>query len=372
MPDQLNSMNPLHNWQIVTVALLAMLVAGCGSGKGKETAGTDEDGVDVADADSGDPKDHPVGQGKKKKLGKTVGTHIGQIPKDVWPEVWLKDPLAVAAEKGSAAAPAKSSGDDVQVAKGTTPKPEADPVKSTTPAVADKKAGANDWAALISGEVLAGESKTLKNSLNDKLANKGRYDSTYKDLRVDAAVLACLAGVAIEHPEAPSWKPRAKFVRDMAGEIANGSSANGEKFFLKVRPSYDKLDELMSGNEPPGLEPAADKLKLSEVAQRRYLMQRLDRAYNAIKLNVNTEAIFKKETAKVTQESSIIGLLSAIISTPDYDAADDPEYQKLTGELTKACLDVQAASKDQDFKAFLAALDRADRACKDCHMNFKP
>jgi hypothetical protein len=218
---------------------------------------------------------------------------------------------------------------------------------------------------------MAAESKTIKNSLTDKLANKGRYDSTYKEARVEAATLTVLAGIAPEHPDAPNWKTNAKFVRDMASQVALGSTANGEKFFVKVRAAFDKLDELLSGSKPGGIEEAADKVSFSEVAPRNYLMIRMERAYNAMKANVNTEPVFKKESEKVNHEASMLALLSTIIRSPGYNDADDDDYRKFAELITKSGLEIEAAVKEQDFKAYTAELDRCYKACSDCHQNFK-
>jgi hypothetical protein len=164
---------PLRKTLTLAVAA-ALLAAGCGTGSGKQVGATDEssDGAsDAADSGGRPPaKDRKAGgAGRSKKPARVK--NIKGIPIDVWPEVWLKDPLAVAAEKGTVggAVPAATGDSDPQVAK-------VDPVKP--PADADKPppaAGGPDWTALISGDVLADESKTIRTSLTEKLANKGRY-----------------------------------------------------------------------------------------------------------------------------------------------------------------------------------------------------
>ncbi len=353
--------------------LTASLFAGCGKSSGKDTAATDESSEEVtAEAEpavGASGKEHN-GKGKKQK---PQGKYIGQIPKDAWPEIWFKEPLAIATEKGAASgtpAPTPKDDGDPQVAKNSGSEPPPDkpaPSGDTAP-----KSGGSDWPTLISGDVMAAETKTLKNSLTDKLANKGRYDSTYKELRVDAAELTCLAGIASEHPDAPNWKKDAKYVRDMASQIALGSSANGERFFNKVKPSFDKLEELLAGSKPGGIEEAADKVPFSEVAPRNFLMLRMDRAYNAMKANINTEALFKKESEKVNHEASILALLSTIIRSPGYNDADADDYKKFAEGITKSALDMEAAVKNQDFSSYTGALDRCYKACSDCHRDFKP
>ena len=101
-------------------------------------------------------------------------------------------------------------------------------------------------------------------------------------------------------------------------------------------------------------------------------MTRMERAYNAMKANVNTEAIFKKETEKVNHEASILAFLSTIITTPGYNDAEDDDYKKFTEIVKKSGLEIEAAVKEQDFKAYTSALDRCYKACDACHQNFRP
>jgi len=364
----------LTSWSLhkfIAIPLAAMLLAGCGKGSTKETAASDEQGEE--EATEAEPAAGASGKDRKptaKKKKKPAGSQIGGIPKDAWPEVWLKDPLAIAAEKGVTVAATKESDPPVTKTGGndTVPETVKPPAKTDT----EPNAGGSEWATLISGDVLAAESKTIKNSLTDKLANKGRYDSTYKDLRVDAAELTCLAGIAPEVPDAPNWKTNAKYVRDMASQVASGSTANGEKFYNKVRAAFDNLNELLAGSKPGGIEESADKVPFSEVAARNFLMTRMQRAYDAMKANINTEAIFKKESEKVNHEASVLAFLSTIIATPGYSDADDDDYKKFADIVKKSGLEMKAAVKEQDFKAYTGALDRCSKACNDCHKDFRP
>ncbi len=146
--------------------------------------------------------------------------------------------------------------------------------KAATPA---PKAGAADWPSLITGEVLADESKAIKNKLTQQLQDVGWYDRTYKEMRVDATVLVVLAAIAPDVPDTPGWKTNAKFIRDVASEVAAESKANGPKFHKKAKEAYDKLDALLGGSKPPDVGDAADHVNFSEVADRRYLMKRMER-----------------------------------------------------------------------------------------------
>ena len=352
--------------------LSTLSLSGCGgksSGKRETAADDPPDGDAPAAADSEEETPKPKKSSKGKKKGKgDEGAHIGEIPKDAWPEVWLKQPLSVVSESGSTGgAPAETAMAD----GGGKPAATEVAAKSGKPADAPPKADSSDWATLITGEVLADESKSIKNKLTQQLQDVGRYNSTYKELRIDASVLVVLAAIAPEVPETPSWKTNAKYIRDVSSEIAGESKANGDKFYKKAKEAYDKLDALLGGNKPADVADAADKVNFSEVANRFYLMQRMQRTSNWMKSDVNSEAAFKKEAAKLTQEGSVLALLGKVIATPDYPDHDIDEYKGYADTISQSGRSVVAAVKDGDFKAYSAALDSCLKACNKCHEQFK-
>lgn len=352
---------------LVSVAVL--ILAGCGSGKStkRETVADEPAGTAVAESghSGGTVGKETKPAGKKKKPGSTSGGHIGEIPIDVWPEVWLKQPLAVVGETGSTGA--------TDVADSANSKPVDPPTAVTKPPAATEgdAAGSSDWLALISGETLGDETKALKNSLTQKMQDVGRYNSTYKELRIDATVLSALAAVAIELPEGPSWKKNAKYIRDVSSQVSGESKANGDKFYKKAKEAYDKLEALLAGSKPPDVEESADKVKFSEFVNRYYVMERLKRTSNWMKTEINSEAVFKKQGAKVSQEGAILAVLGKVIATPDYPDADIDEYKNFSGIVSHSGHEIAEAVKNDDFKAYTAALDRCLKACNQCHEQFK-
>jgi hypothetical protein len=347
--------------------------AGCGHepDRSQTASGQGQD-----EADSEESADAPVEDKKSARAGRRSGgrgARIGDVPLDAWPEVWFKDPLAVAAEKGSAEAPGTTANPDpgAEIARARLSAAEEGPPAGSSANAAAANPQELNWAAIISGEDLLDETKAIRNSLTQKLQDVGRYSSTYKELRVDATVLTALAGVAIEHPDAPSWKPNAKFIRDVSSEVARGSTANGEKFYRPVRKAYDKLDALFSGSRPPDLEQAADRVKFSEVANRYYLMQRMRKTTDWMKSEINSEAAFKKDGAKLGHEAVILALIAKVIETPDYADADLDEYRGYADAVSQSGLDIGQAAKNGDFAAFTKALDTCNKSCNKCHMEFK-
>lgn len=353
------------------LSVVCLIAVGCGKPPAAEAP--QEDPGATAEAT---PAKKP-GKASKRKPGKTAGTnsgkggeapHIGEIPKDAWPEVFFDEPLTVLAESdptgvGPGNAPAGNP-----AASNSAPPSEA-PSEPTTPTETSAKGA--DWEQLLTGEDLARETKAVRASLSDKLQSVGKYNGNYKELRVDAATLTALANIAAEHSGAPPWKANARFVRDLSAEVSRSSSSVGDKYYKPARAAYDKLEALLTGGKPDDLEESAEKLPISELVSRVPLMYRMERAYNWMKLNINTEPLFKKELSKLAHEGAILAVLARMIADPTYPDGDDDTYRNYANELTQSGLGVVKACANEDFSAFTAALDRGGKACAGCHLDFK-
>lgn len=353
---------PVARWLLIG----GLALAGCRSQSGEESTPAEV-------SKEAESKTHTDGTGEKKPIQakKKGGSQIGEIPKDVWPEIWFDNPSAVAAEKGRTT----TVGD---VAKSEV-KPSGGGEGRSVGAAADQATGpktggggaAGDWTSLISGEVLADESKAIKSSLEAKTQTASVYNGAYKDIQVDATTLAALAQIAAEHAEAPSWKKNARFVRDVSMEMSSASTSLGEKFFRPTKTAYEKLETLLSGSQPPDLGESVEKMAFSSFAPRLALMYRLKRAYDWLKSSVNTAPLLKSEVENVIREASVIAVLSRVIIVGGYDDADDERYQELVGGVQKGALEAVSAARDQDFDAYTKAIDAIYKSCTQCHSEFK-
>lgn len=355
-----------------TLLVLAavFVVPGCGKGSGDaEVAAEGDEAAEEPDATER-PSQKPAKPSKKKSKSGDAA-HIGEIPKDLWPELWLKDPLAVAAE-GAAPAPRTAvKPEPTAVARVDTPAPMPETAKPAAQPPASAAGGSNEWLAMISGEELGNEVKAVKASLSDKLQSVGKFSGNYKEVRVEAAVLAALAGIAIEHPEGPTWKKNAKFVRDLSGEMVSAAKANGQKFYDPTKQAFEKMESVLSGSLPPDLGEAAESVPFNEVAERRQVMLRLQRVKDYLMVGVSTEAQFGKETEKVAHEAAVLRALVKVIGTAGYDASDEDQYKNFTGEIIEAGKAVGEAVKGKDFKNYRDAVNRIDKACQGCHAEYK-
>jgi len=366
MSDRPNSRVPAWARYFAVGAMCALLgssLAGCG----KKSGGSEAEAA--AEEGATEETHHAASSGKstspKSSKGKEKVVYIGDIPKDVW----FDDPLTTASDKTPiGGAPKQTAAPTVAATNAPAPEPATKAAAEPAPPAGG---GKDDWKSIIPGEILVDETKKIKNRLTDGLSSVTRYNGNYKDLQVDGAVLAALAGIEATHPDPVSWKADAKYVRDLGSDIAAKSKGLGQGSYDPTKQAFEKLDGVLGGNKPGDLGDAAATVPFSEVARRQLLMKRMERAFNAMKSNINNEDIFKKSGETVIHEATMLATLAKVVGSEGYDAADEPDYQNFIKEIVTSNLAVAAAAKNGDYKAYNDGLSRCFKACNDCHASYK-
>ncbi len=338
------------------LACLLLLMPGCG----KKAASRHKDGGEVTDQGA---------SGKHKKSS-------GKVTKKTKPKVWENDPLAIAANRapiGGGGGGGGGGGNAAPSAPKDTPAQAAPAANKPPDKPAASSGGGDDWKSVISNDTIVDETKKIKARLTDALQNVGKYNGNYKDgISVDGAVMAALAGIVIANPDVSvSWKGDAAHVRDLGGEVSKKAKGLGQASYDPTKQAWDKLEALLSGNKPPGLEDAAPVIPFSEVAGRGPLMKRMEKAFQWMKSNIGTDELMKKNAETITNEASMLAALAKVVASVGYNSADEAEYQGYVKEMIKANMDVLAAIKNEDFKAFTEANSRSQKACNDCHQDYR-
>lgn len=308
---------------------------------------------------SGSEESDSAGQ----RAANTKRVMIGDIPKDVW----FDNPIAESKKTGAAAPTATAKPAEVAAAK-PAPMPEGG-AKEAAPAAS--AAGGDDWASIISAEELQAEIKKIKIELTDSLSAIGKYNAHYKEIAMEGAVVAALAGIAIKHSEKVSWKDQAPHIRDVASEMAKKSKGLGQKPFDDTKKEFEKLEGLLSGNPPPGLAEAPADIPFSEVASRRGIMQRLQINSDYLRANFQTEAKLEKGQDDAFHAASVTAAITKVIGTEGYGSADEDEYKAFVKSMVDSNLAMMKAAKDKDFAAFSDANGKVTKYCSDCHQAYQ-
>lgn len=281
---------------------------------------------------------------------------IGDIPYDVF----FDDPLAVVSNTQSVPSMAPT------VAANGTPPDTATPPATPPPASAGLGA---DWKSMISMEQLVDETKRIRNHLTASLQSQGTYNGNYKELQVDGAVMAAIAGIVVQHPEEVSWKPNARFVKAYGQKLNDSAKALGRDAYEQSQTAAEGLTAVLNGNLPADAGDPEDK-PFGEVASRAGVMKRIEKASEWMRANINSETVFQKEKDQILQEATLLSVLGKVVSDASYESADEDDYQGYAKSLVEGGREAVSAAQEQAYPKFQEAINKITKACADCHASY--
>ena len=285
---------------------------------------------------------------------------VGDIPYDVF----FDDPYSLLANSAPVAAPMATSATTV-----TTPTPE--PVASTPAPVAAE--GSADWSQYLTADHVKDELKKVRNHLDTTLKSLGSYNSGVKDVAVDGALISALARIQSESPDEVTWKANAALVEDYGRQIwdtAAAENALGRPAYEKVQAAHERLVAVLSGNVPADAQSPPAGRTLAEIATRRGLMKRIEKASDYLKKNINTEQKLKSEQEAILHEAALIAAFGKVCSDLSYDSADEDAYKAFAASLVEGAQEARQATKDQAFDKYQQGINKVIKACSDCHNDY--
>ena len=354
---------------LVAPAFLLSFVIGCGSGDGSGNVDTGVKEIKTKNDSKRRTERHPTAVSANGQ--KT----IDGIPYDVF----FDKPLVVAANTQSGEV--GNSKTSTVVANASTPTTDSSAATSATPKdpSKDTAAAGGDGLSLkdlIDKDSLANEVKNLRNYLAGKAASVATYNASYLEIPPEAATLSVLAVAVSRYPEEFSWKKNAKYVRDLAAQIAELTSsdkAKNKNTFDAVAAAFEKIDEILKGSSPAGLPDSPDDKDYGEaISNLVFLMKRIKNSEIILKTSVNNEAALKKEADKVAQEGALLAFMGGIITTPGFGWGGDAEFAKAAQPLREGGKQLVEAAKSGNYPMYDEAMSRIAKSCNECHPKFKP
>ena len=229
-----------------------------------------------------------------------------------------------------------------------------------------------DWESLIAATVIDAEVKTIRNDLTRALQSLGQYQGNYKEIQSDGATLAALAGIAQAHPEPLNWKERSQYVRHVGTALNEKAAALGREAFKATEDAYLQLVSVLDGNLPPDLpSDLPETVPPGEAVDRFGAMRRMDKAFQYLRKNINTEQALKSEKETVGHEAAVLTGLAAVIADESFTSADEQEYATAAKALIEASLQMQRSAQADDFAGFSTALSNAEKRCNECHQGYR-
>jgi len=294
---------------------------------------------------------------------------FGDVPMDAF----FDQPYAVA----SNAAPIGGNAASTIAAAMTPATRDASPKMVETPtttAGTDSPATAasgDSWAELISETELDNEVKTIRNYLNENLQSVSNYNSAMLMIPPKAATLGALAGVAMEHPNAVSWKDDAKYIRDLAKQMNSDALRSGPKDQKRLLGLYESVSDTLNRSRPAGLEEPPESDGFSEVSEMRLLMHRMEESEKRMKTEAGTDSALASRKEMVAHEAAMMATLAKIVTLPGYGYEDDDKFKGFALDVVKSALAIKAAAEGNDFAAYELSLTKVTTTCSNCHSEYK-
>ncbi len=290
--------------------------------------------------------------------------YLGRVPYDVF----FDHPLTVAAET--------RPGDSASTAAVTAESPADNPTVSPSAAEPEPAGGVADsstetgWTALLPVEVLESEVKATRNFLNQKLQSVGTYNSAVTMIPVKAATLAALAAIAMQHSEDLSWKQDAAYIRDLAASMNDSTLQRGPKDQRRLLAIFENLADTLNRSRPADLVAPDPDTSLSDVAEMRLLMMRMEQAEQRLRSEIS-ESSFASDRDIVLHESTILAALMRAMTTESYGYADDPDFTGLAMKVIESGQSMKEAAEAGQFEDFELSLSQIAGTCQACHRDYK-
>lgn len=344
-----------------------LLLPGCGGSETPQSSG-DAPGGEVA----------PVTATQASGGGATAGESvvrvdaggrkwIGQVPLDVW---W-PDPFKIAAENQPVASTGMAAPQAVSAVQQLPTAATATPAQPASPAAAPSAAGAADWNDLIAPELVDLEVKKIVNRLNEKLQTVGTYNSSHLELPPHISTLAMMAEVAAEHPGEIRWKDKARYIRDLAGKMAQENLQQGARSHKALQEPFEQIAVLMSGSEPAGLPESAGQRPFSEVSKFNYLMKRMEIGSNYLKVNVTSDETLSSNKEDVLREAGVLAVMGKVIASKGFDYEDFEDFVGFARDLSEGSRQITAAAHAGSFAEYDKGITRVYKACQECHAAYR-
>ncbi|MCA9036882.1 MAG: hypothetical protein KDA91_17225 [Planctomycetaceae bacterium] len=371
-----------HCWRIaVAFTVTTISIPGCG--RSETSTGQPADTADVASASSNSGVSDAVeSQASPKQASRKRGRDevwvdengqkwFGNVPYDVF----FDQPLSIAANQtpvGGGALVNPEMDATENIASSMTNSSNAPPVKENqTEAPVEVSGGAAGWGDLISATDLDDEVKTVRNFLNENLQSVGNFNSSMLMIPPKAATIGVLAGVAMQHPDAITWKDDANYVRDIAKQMNASTLQRGAKDQRRILALYEAMSDTLNRSRPADLAEPPEGDTFADVSEMRLVMMRMEEAEKRMRTEAGSESSFGTNKDMVRHEASILATMTRAITQSGYGYEDDPEFVKFAEAIVDASIAIREASESGDFATYELSLSRISTNCQACHSQYK-
>ncbi|MGE0606981.1 MAG: hypothetical protein AB7O62_07800 [Pirellulales bacterium] len=228
------------------------------------------------------------------------------------------------------------------------------------------------WSGLISSDTLEAAIKSHTAELGELIKEPGTFKSSkHRDARRIYCETAVLFGVISRYDGDVRWKDKAAGMREGVARAANNCKVGTDASFNESRERQKDMAELIRGGSVT-LPEVGDQAEWKTASERPPLMQRMEElGQKHLKTWTSSNGEFNANKEKIIQEAQILATLAQVITDPSYDYADDAQYLEFIKALQQGCQDMVAGAQQGDYDKASAGSVAINKACADCHTNFR-
>ncbi|HZZ73106.1 MAG TPA: hypothetical protein VFE24_12700 [Pirellulales bacterium] len=233
--------------------------------------------------------------------------------------------------------------------------------------------GPQPWSKLISADALESEIKAYKSDLGEDAKTLGGFKSGgIKKVRKMFTEYAALFAVIVEYDGDVKWKSQAVAARENLARCASNCKAATDGQFQETKRTLEDLDTLIGGGTITGPADADPKNVWPKIAERRFLMQRMENWHQGdlTAWTANAED-FKKNIDKVIREAQLMTVMCEICTKEGYENWNDAKFVEFAKTLQQSCIELGDAAKNKDYDAARKAVGNGAKACANCHSDYR-
>ncbi|MCI0493049.1 MAG: hypothetical protein L0Z07_08945 [Planctomycetes bacterium] len=228
------------------------------------------------------------------------------------------------------------------------------------------------WSKLIDAETIETEIKRLAELVAADVTTPGEFKGGgYKTCRSHFSLLAVLFAVASEYDGQVRWQDAAGGLRELFARAGYNCKVGTDQSYREAAERKQDLDELVRGARPQ-TPLVQEETVWSQMADRPPLMERLEIAQrDRLMAWLASEREFTRNIAGVRHEAQMVALLADVIGRKGFEYWDDATYADSVRGLRQAASDLGTATDVMNYQQARQALDRATKACNDCHDGYR-
>lgn len=260
------------------------------------------------------------------------------------------------------------------VLKGARPTFQQQTPASVVPrASGDETAGASDdWSDLIAADTIENEIKRQAQRVAVATQSATRFKGGgYRDARQAFTTLAVMFRLAAEHPDRARWRDVGGGLATLLARAAANCKVGTDGSYREAAARSQDLADLVRGSRPDVPQPPADQL-WSDLADRTPIMVRMEQAeQKGLGPLIGSGAAFKRGAEDAAHEAQVLAALAELLTRQDFPDYDSEDYAAYAERLREAATALSHAAGENNYEAARAALGDINKACSNCHDDYR-